>query len=150
MARYEFRLKSLEKVRSARRDQCRGALADAFRAQAVLAQTQHELAAEQQELRNYARQASEGILDVNRLLDAQRYELVLKAREQEFTRQEALLATETELRRTALVEAEREVRALALLDQRQRRAHAIHERRREAKQLDEAALVVRRRQAGES
>jgi flagellar export protein FliJ len=98
------------------------------------------LAGEQAELRALQRSAAGGqFLDVNRLLEAQRYELVLKARGQEIANQRALLETETERRRQALVEADREVRAMDLLDERQRREHQRKARRAEHKQLDETA-----------
>src|SRR6476660_9940226 len=103
MSRYEFRLKTVEKVRSARRDQSRAALADAFRAEQSLAESRAALAAEQAELRELRRAAStERVLNVNRLVEAQQYELVLRSRQQELARQEALLTIETERRRLAL------------------------------------------------
>jgi flagellar FliJ protein len=79
-------------------------------------------------------------LDVNRLLEAQRYELVLKARETELSRQTAAVAVEIERRRLVLVEADRDLRVLESLEQRQRREHQRHEQRAETKQLDEAAI----------
>ena len=67
------------------------------------------------------RSATDGqYLDVNRLLEAQRYELLLKAQSQELAKQAMLLAAETERRRQMLVEADREVRVLELLDERHR------------------------------
>jgi flagellar protein FliJ len=79
-------------------------------------------------------------LDVNRLLEAQRYELLLKSRGEELTKQSALLAAEIERRRQALVEADRDVRVLELLDERHRREDARRQLRLETKQLDETAL----------
>ena len=72
MAKYTFRLKTLQKVREAHRDQQRGSLAEAFRAEQVLAENRAQLIAEERELRELQRSASEGpYLDVNRLLEAQ-------------------------------------------------------------------------------
>jgi flagellar export protein FliJ len=140
MPKYQFRLETLRKVRAARRDERRVALAEAFHASELLGLRQAELAGEQAELRALQRSAAEGqFLDVNRLLEAQRYELVLKARGQELANQRALLETETERRRQALVESDREVRAMDLLDERQRRDHQRKSLRSEHKQLDETA-----------
>jgi flagellar export protein FliJ len=140
MPKYKFRLETLRNVRQARRDERRIALAEAFQAGDLLDERQAELAAEQTELRTLQRSAGSGrFLDVNRLLEAQRYELVLKVRGQEIANQRALLETETERRRQALVEADRDVRALQLLDERQRREHQRQARRAEYKQLDETA-----------
>jgi flagellar FliJ protein len=142
MAKYKFRLETLRKVREAARDQRRTALAEAFRASEVLAAKREELAAENAALRDLQRSAAVGrYLDVNRLLEAQRYELLLKSRGEELAKQNALLAAEIERRRQILVEADRDVRVLELLDKRHRREHDRRQARLETKQLDEAALV---------
>jgi flagellar FliJ protein len=140
MAKYTFRLATLQKVREARRTQQRQALADAFRAEQVLMETRAANAAEETELREMQRLAvAEKYLDVNRLLEAQRYELLLKAREQELAKQATLLAAETERRRQLLVEADRDVRVLEKLDERHREEHNRRRQRMELKELDEAA-----------
>jgi flagellar export protein FliJ len=148
MPKYKFRLETLRKVRQSRRDERRLSLAEAFQAEALLVERQAELMAEQNELRALQRSATSArFLNVNRLLEAQRYELVLKSRGQEITNQRALLETETERRRQALVEADREVRALDLLDERQRSEHQRHASRTEHKQLDETAAQRHTRQS---
>jgi flagellar export protein FliJ len=141
MPQYNFRLETLRKVRHARRDERRLALAEAFRADELLTERQTELATERSQLHALQQSAASGqFLDVNRLLEAQRYELVLRARGQEVANQRALLETETERRRQALVEADRDVRALDLLDERQRTEHQRRSLRNENKQLDEIAV----------
>jgi flagellar FliJ protein len=140
MAKYKFRLETLQKVREARRDQQRAALAEAFRAEQVLAEHRAVLAREEEELLKLQRSAAAGkYLNVSQLLEAQRYELVLKARGAELARQQAALAVETERRRQVLVEADRDVRVLELLDERHRREHGRAAQRADVKQLDEAA-----------
>jgi flagellar export protein FliJ len=142
MAKFKFRLETLQKVREATRDERRVALAEAFRAAELLAAMREELAAEEAELRDVQRSAAAGrYLDVNRLVEAQRYELLLRSRGEELAKQAALLAAEIERRRRTLVEADRDVRVLDKLDERQRREHARRQARLEARQLDEAALV---------
>jgi len=143
VAKYEFRLKAVEKVRTARRDQSRSALADAFRAEQVLAENQASVTNEQVELRELQRAATSGeYVDVSRLVDVQQYEIVLRARQQEMARQQSLLSIETERRRLALVETEREMRVIELLDKRHRLAHDRVEQRNETKQLDEVAASM--------
>jgi flagellar protein FliJ len=142
MAKYNFRLNTLQKVREAHRDQQRESLAEAFRAEQVLAENRAQLVDEKRELRELQRSAIEGqYLDVNRLLEAQRYELLLKAQGQELAKQAVLLAAEAERRRQILVEADREVRVLELLDERHRRAYDRDEQRAETKRLDDVATV---------
>src|SRR5689334_20199972 len=104
MAKYTFRLNSLQRVREARRDELRVSLAEAFRAEQILADNRAEVAAELESLRALHRSATaEKYLNVNQLLEAQRYELLLKARGQELTKQTILLSAETERRRQNLV-----------------------------------------------
>jgi flagellar protein FliJ len=149
MAKYKFRLDTLQKVRKAHRDEQRASLAEAFRAEQLLAENMAQLAVEEQEMRSLRRSATDGqYLDVNRLLEAQRYELLLKAQSQELAKQALLLAAEAERRRQTLVEADREVRVLELLDERHRQSHKRDEQRAETKRLDEAATVRWRLERG--
>jgi flagellar protein FliJ len=142
MAKYKFRLNALQKVREAHRDQQRTSLAEAFRAEQMLAENRAQLVAEERDLRELQRSAIDGqYLDVNRLLEAQRYELLLKAQGQELAKQAMLLAAETERRRQTLVEADREVRVLEKLDERHRHAYERNEQRSETKRLDDVATV---------
>jgi flagellar export protein FliJ len=141
MGNYKFRLETLQTVREATRDERRLALAEAFRAGEMLAAQRQALVAEEAALREVQRSAAAGrYLDVNRLLEAQRYELLLKSRGEELAKQSTLLAAEIERRRQTLVEADRDVRVLELLDERHRREHKRRQTRRETAQLDEAAL----------
>jgi flagellar FliJ protein len=141
MAKYKFRLETLQRIREARRDEERAALAEAFRAEKILAESRAELAAEESAVRELRRSATTGpYTDVNRLLETQRYELLLKAQSEQMAKQAMLLAAETERRRQILVEADREVRVLERLDERQEREFNLNAERREAKRLDEIAI----------
>jgi flagellar export protein FliJ len=140
MARYAFRLKPLQKVREARRDELRVSLAEAFRAEQILAENKAEIEFELEGLRALQRTAtSSKYLDVNQLLEAQRYELLLKARGQELTKQAILLSAETERRRQHLVEADREVRVLEMLDERHQTEFNKEQQHAETKLLDDLA-----------
>jgi flagellar export protein FliJ len=144
MSKYRFRLETLRKLRAVHRDEQRSTLADAYRAEQVLADRRAELAGEQTELRDLQRTALTGAhLDVNRLVEAQRYEMVLKANEQHLAEQSQRLAVEVERRRQAVVEADRAVRVLELLEARQRREHLRQQQRLEVKELDEVAITRR-------
>jgi flagellar export protein FliJ len=144
MTKYKFRLQAVENLRAARRDQARSALAEAFHAERVLAEQQASVVGEQVELLTLQRAAaSEQFPNLSRLAEAQQYALVLRSRQQELAKQQALLEVEVERRRRALVEAERDVRAMELLDKRQRLAHAREQQRAEAKQFDELATSMR-------
>jgi flagellar FliJ protein len=149
MSKYRFRLETLQKVREARRDQQRASLAEAYRAEQILDENRSQLVHEQAALRELQRSATGAkYLDINRVLEVQRYELLLKAQQQELGKQAVLLAAESERRRQLLVDADREVRVLELLDNKHRDAHRREAQRAETKQLDEVA--TNRRRVGES
>jgi len=140
MARFIFRLAALLRLRESRRDECRAALAEAYRIDEVLKSQFDGLSRELDALREFCRQkASPGSVDIDRLVEAQRYELVARAQQQQIAKQREAVAAEIERRRQALVEADREVRVLEKLRERQVEQHRREEELREAKRLDEVA-----------
>jgi flagellar protein FliJ len=144
MSKYQFRLETLRRLRIVHRDQQRSALADAFRAEQVLVERRAELALEQAELRGIQLAAiGSPNLNVNQLVEAQRYQTVLVIQEQQLADQERRLAEEIERRRLVLVEADRAVRVLDLLDEKHRREHRRQAERQETKRLDEVAMTRR-------
>jgi flagellar protein FliJ len=155
MARFVFRLTALLRLRESRRDECRAALAEAYRVDEVLKRQLDGLARELDLLREFCRRkASPGSIDVDRLVEAQRYELVARAQHRHVAQQRETVAAEIERRRQALVEADREVRVLEKLRDRQAEQHRREEEVREVKRLDEVATqqTYRQRQlaAGEA
>ena len=140
MARFVFRLTALLRLRESRRDECRAALAEAYRVDEVLKGQLDGLSRELDALREFCRRkASPGTVDVDRLVEAQRYELVARAQQRKIAQQRQTVAAEIERRRQALVEADREVRVLEKLRQRQAEQHRREEELRETKRLDEVA-----------
>ena len=83
-----------------------------------------------------------GNVDVNRLLESQRYQTTLKAERQTLMQQAQLLAQEIERRQQAVQAAEQEVRKLEHLDARLAERHRQGTLRAERRELDD--LVVRR------
>jgi flagellar FliJ protein len=142
MARFRFRLQTLRRLREIHRDEQRGRLATALEAERILAQQQAALAADAATHGDAQRRLMrQGVLDVNHLLTAQRYQLALEAQRRILAEQAGRLAEEVERRRVALVEADREVRVLDKLEERQRRQHRESADRREANVLDEVAAI---------
>jgi flagellar FliJ protein len=147
MKGFEFRLQTLLKVRAAARDECRQQLAKAYRADQILVDHREQLQMELNETKRCARRLIEpGQLQVEQLLNANRYELVLTAQIQQVEQQRSLIATEIEQRRKSLVEADRQLRILEKLKDRQRAEHVDREQRAEIRNLDEIALRNIRRQ----
>ncbi len=147
MAKYKFRLATLQKMRKMARDQRRERLAEAYQADEILRQQSDRVDHELDELKGECRHASApGIIDVDRLTQAHLHELVLKSQKKHFGQQREAVAKEIDARREALVHANREVRILEKLEEKQAERHRWEEDRRQIQQLDEAA---QRRAVGE-
>jgi flagellar FliJ protein len=139
---FRFRLQPLLRLRIAERDERRADLAKALRAEALLEQQRQRLAGDQAALAERARQLkSPGTADVDGLLQAHRYEVVLGAQARQLEAQIAQVAAEAERRRQALLEADRQVRVVEKLRERQAAAHRQHEERLAVKEMDEVASV---------
>lgn len=128
------------RLRESTRDECRAALAEAYRVDDVLRQKVDRIAWELEHLKDFCRmKASPGTVDIDRLVEAQRYELVARQQQRQFVAQRESIAAEIERRRLALIEADREVRVLEKLRERQLEQHRKSEELRETKRLDEVA-----------
>jgi flagellar protein FliJ len=139
---FHFRLETLLRLRLADRDLRRADLAKALRAEATLESQAAGLRQEQHATADLSRQlASPGAGDVDRLLASHRYELVLKTRAQQLAGHIRQVQAEVERRRLALVEADREVRVLEKLRDKQQAAHQDRQAKREQRELDEQALI---------
>jgi flagellar FliJ protein len=142
MARFRFRLQTLRRLREIHRDEQRGRLATAFEAERILQQQRDALNQEAAEhLQSQRRAMQGGPMDVNWMLTTQRYQLALEAQSKVLAEQAVRLAEEVERRRQTLVEADREVRVLDKLEERQRQHHRAAATRAETKLLDEMASV---------
>jgi flagellar export protein FliJ len=135
-----FPLATLLKLRESVRDERRRHLAEALRADELAQARIDELERELADLRQEFRTASEaGPLNVDRLLDAQRYELLLEFEQAMIEQKRAQVAEEIEKRRAALVLADRDVRALEILRERQVARARQEEQKAENRELDEVA-----------
>lgn len=81
-----------------------------------------------------------GQLEVDNLLYAHRYELILSSQLQQLTIQRQKIGTEIERRRQALIEADRELRILEKLRERHAREFRQADEQSEMRQMDEIAL----------
>jgi flagellar FliJ protein len=139
---FRFRLETLLRLRLAERDQRRTDLAKALRAEELLRGEEQTLEGRQIEAAARSRQLkSPGAANVDALLETHRYEVVLAAQRRQLKQQIAQVETETERRRQALVEADRQVRVLEKLRERRVAAWKKENERQEVKQFDELAIV---------
>jgi flagellar protein FliJ len=137
-----FRLQTLLRLRIAERDERRADLAKALRAEAVLEEQRERLTGEQRELLGRQRALqSPGAANVDALLATHRYTGVLAVQAHQLAGQIVQVQAETERRRLALVEADRQVRVLEKLRERQAAAAKLQGERQAAKQYDELATI---------
>ena len=170
MAHHSHQLGTLRKVREATRDERRRRLAEALQAEAVLDTRRSEILQQEADLletRRYAAlphnrsqnqaepvsrpsgtEAADGSgigikgFDLNQIVNAQRYQMVLDAEKAVLEDQRTALAGEIDRRRLALVQADQEVRAVERLEQKQDAAERSEQACRENRELDEAALQM--------
>lgn len=144
-----FRLATLLKLREQTRDERRRDLAQAFEAERILQERVAQMLAEIQALQQRTRQvAGQGSINVEALLNARRYEQLVKGQVVTTNVQITQVRDEIERRRQTLLEADRDVKVLEKLRQLQAAQQTTVEQKRENRQLDEAALrgFARRRE----
>jgi flagellar FliJ protein len=140
MAKFRFRLATLQKLREIQRDELRSKLAEAVQAQQILEEQLVQVAGDIQSLLEVRRSAVQSsTLQVDPLLEAQRYQGVLYAQQDKMREQIRLLSAEVERRRQAMVEADRHVKVLEKLHERKLAEHHAKQLVAETKVLDEVA-----------
>ncbi len=140
MRRFTFRLATLQRIRENLRDERRGQLAEAYQADDILQEQEARVGREQAALAATLREATTpGEINVDRLLADHRYGMLLAAQQKHLAQQRQAVAQEIQRRRQLLIEADRDVRILEKLEQRQRQRHRDEENREEVKELDEVA-----------
>jgi flagellar FliJ protein len=139
---FHFRLTTLLRLRLEARDERRAELAKALRAEGVLQQQQQTLAHEASDLLARSRSlVGPGEADLDALIQTQRYGLLLKSRSAQLAEQLAQVVAEVARRREALVEADREVRILEKLRDKQEAAERLADERRQQRLFDERGTL---------
>ncbi|MBX3424336.1 MAG: flagellar export protein FliJ [Pirellulales bacterium] len=137
---FRFRLAVLRRLREQHRDELRARLAEALEAEQILQQQRAGIDAEAAGLRSTQRAiVQQSKPSVTQLLEAERYALLLQGRRTALADQSRQLAVEIERRRQAVVEADRQVRVLDKLEERQRAEYFLEESRLDGKLMDEIA-----------
>jgi flagellar FliJ protein len=135
---FRFRLQTLARLLESARDERRAELADALRVEESIRAQLAELEQDRL-LARRIQTLGAGPVDVDRLLEAQRYEATLIIEIRHVEGQRIRVAEEVERRRAALVEADRQVKVLEKLREKQQEEYAAAELAQEMKMLDEAA-----------
>jgi flagellar protein FliJ len=142
MKKFQFRLDSLVRLREAVRDERRSQLAEAMRIQASLDEDMQQLRLKLDEARQM-HTAPRGAVDIDRLLVAERYEMVLLLEKHKLEQQQASMNAEVEKRRQALVWADQDVRVLEKLRETQFQRWRAGSERDALEHLDEIAGRLR-------
>ena len=140
MAKFRFRLATLQKLREIHRDELRSKLAEAVHAQQIFEEQFAQVATEIANLELMRRKAvTSSSINVDSLLEAQRYQGVLIVQQVKMREQMRLLSAEVDRRRGAVVEADRQVKVLEKLHEHKLEEHRKEQQRAETKVLDEVA-----------
>ena len=140
MAKFKFRLATLLRLRETTRDERRAELAKAYQAEEILENQCRQIANQLDQLAGQSRQAcAPGPLDLDQLLETRRYELVLQTQGRQARQQLEAVQAEVRRRCEAAVDANRQVRVLEGLREKQLQRHRQEETRLDVKQLDEVA-----------
>ncbi|PQO26264.1 flagellar export protein FliJ [Blastopirellula marina] len=143
MANFRFRLATFLKLKIAARDQRQAELMEVLSIQEQLVREYEETAAQLEQTITEARQGcSIGRLNVDDLIVAQRELNHLRATLAHKKSLQKKLAPHIEQRRNALLEAEKEVRSLEKLRERQEKRFADEQERRDSLQMDEIGLIA--------
>jgi len=139
---FKFRLATLLRLREMARDERRSHLAEAYRADELV---QQRIAQVRRQLDLAARECraavGPGEVNLDRIVEAQRFEVTMRAQQRQLQQQHEAIGREIERRRENLLEANRQVRILEQLRDHQERRHREQQARREIKQLDEVAAT---------
>jgi len=140
MATFHFRLATLLRLREADRDERRAQLADAQQAEAIVAARVVEIDREIGAIRQLGQlAAAPGKVDVDQLLDMQRYDAQLKLERIAAQDQREKIHQEVERRLERAIAADREVKILEKLRESQLTRHRNDEEKTDQKRFDELA-----------
>lgn len=141
MAKFKYRLNPLLQLRESTRDERRAELAQAQRADDILHDRQVTVDQQRRDILESTRSSIKpGPVDLEHLVNCQRHDLMLETEEKVLLEQRQQVAQEIERRHSTLVEANRDVRILELLREKQLLRHQKEEQRQETNRLDEVAI----------
>lgn len=139
MSNFRFRLQSIMRLRVRERDKAAQALQQAQMARQKLLDQVREYQEESDKQTSVRSSASLGHVDIQRVIEAQRYQLTLAESIRGINGNIALIDQEIEKRRARLVVCEQEVKALEKLKEHQHSAWHAEQSVRDQARLDEWA-----------
>jgi flagellar FliJ protein len=138
MAQFLFRFQALLRLRESERRQRQLEFAQAYEADRLLQQQIDAAQAAWNAARETVREAAApGEVQVDKLIELQRYALSIQVQCQKLAQQQSHIRNELERRRNHLVEANRQVRMLEKLRERQEQVFQVEQQKQEQKIWDE-------------
>ena len=137
----KFRLATLLKLRERDRDMAAKAVQDVYLAIGKLDAAQQEIDEANSQMYEARKQSSFGAINLNQILDAQRYQMVLSAQSAQIADHKGKLNQELERRQFALVQSQKAVKSLEKLRDQRSQAADVHALARQQERLDEWSSI---------
>ena len=137
----KFRLATLLKIREQERDMAAKALQDVRMAIEKLDNAQLEIEQANRQMNEARKESSYGAINLNQILDAQRYQMVLAAQSAQIADHKGKLNQELERRQFALVQSQKAVKSLEKLRDQRTQAADLHALAMQQERLDEWSSI---------
>jgi flagellar export protein FliJ len=134
---FRFRLQSIVRLRERDRDEAADALRQALQAKQILENQVSEIQIERSQQDALRMVATNGAIDLQKLINAQRYQIYLDSQVAELQGQISLIEQECQRRRGKLVKCEQAVRSLEKLEEHQRTEWSLQHASTEQNTLDQ-------------
>lgn len=137
----KFRLATLLKIRERDRDLAAKSVQDVRLAIDKLDIAQKEIDEANRQMNDARKQSSFGAINLNQILDAQRYQMVLSAQSAQIADHQGKLNQELERRQFALLQSQKAVKSLEKLRDQRAQADDLHALARQQDRLDEWSSI---------
>jgi len=136
-----FRLATLHKLRERDRDVAGKAVQEVRGAMEILDERQREIEESNRSMDAYRKQASTGAINLQQILDAQRFQMVLAAQASQIAEQQGTLRQELERCQFALLKCQQDVKSLEKLREQRDDAALNLELGKQQERLDEWSSI---------
>jgi len=137
----KFRLATLLKLRERDRDMAANAVQEVRNAIEKLNEMKRSIDQSNEQMDDFRKNASRGAVDLQQILDAQRYQMVLSSQLTQIADRQGQLSQEMERRQIALVKSQQSVKALEKLRDQREDAATVHALAKQQERLDEWSSI---------
>ncbi|MEQ1827616.1 MAG: flagellar export protein FliJ [Pirellula sp.] len=137
----KFRLATLLKLRERDRDFAAKAVQEVRLAIDKLQERQREIDEANSQMDHFRKTASNGHINLNQILDAQRYQMILAAQSAQIADHQGKLSQELERRQNTLLHCQQAVKSLEKLREHKDEAAQLHALAKQQERLDEWSSI---------